>query len=80
MAIERNTDYNESEQPVMGEDDSETVDIPASLLGDKSVEPGDVIRLEVVSSDPDSEMITVKYATPKESVGGIDKAVAEFEA
>lgn len=82
MAIEYAEDS--SEAPEM--DESETIEIPASILGDAVVGPGDIVRLEVVESPEDSEMIIVRYAQPKKrekpekGMGGIDEAVAQFEA
>ena len=64
--------------------DASTATIPAALLAGKTVAPGDVIRLEVVSADGDE--IAVKYST--EDTGGdnlttepstIDKATALFD-
>ena len=95
MAIERkskmmdgpisyDTKMEDQERP--GEDESgsgepETTDIPDSLLEGQSVQPGDVIRLEVVSANPDSGTVTVKYATDTGSdEGGIDNAASKFEA
>lgn len=43
-----------------------TATIPTSLLAGQAVNPGDVVRLEVVSTDPKSGMVTVKYATSGE--------------
>lgn len=62
-------------------DEGETVDIPTSMLGGKTVSPGDVVRLEVVSVNEDSGTVTAKYATPKapEASGGIAEAVKKFE-
>ena len=62
----------------------ETVSLPASLLAGKSVTPGDVVRLEVVSVDDDGASVTVKYAAepvaeePAESVG-LEGMAAEFD-
>lgn len=44
--------------------DSETVDIPLSIIGDKEITPGDTVRLEVVSVDNEGGMFTAKYASP----------------
>ena len=53
-----NPEMPEAEEASSGE----TTSIPASIVGDQSVSPGDKIELEVVSVDGDS--ITVKYAEP----------------
>lgn len=79
MAIE----YAQAEESPMEEtpeEGSETTSIPASILGGKSVSPGDVIRLEVVKSDEDGT-VTVKYASGEEDepMGGIAGAAAKFE-
>lgn len=57
---------------------SETVDIPTTILAGQTVAPGDVIQLEVVSSDEGSGIVTVKYAQPEEPPEGISAAAAEF--
>ncbi len=54
----------------------ETATLDLSMLGGQSVNPGDVVKLEVVSVSPDDGTLTVKYAQPK--TGGVDKAAAVF--
>ena len=54
----------EPEMPEAAEGEDESTTIPMALLGGQQVAPGDVVRLEVVSSDPDSGMVTVRYAKP----------------
>lgn len=81
MPIERNTDQVYSHDTKMepeSEEGGETVEIPVSLLGGQEVAPGDVVRLEVVSSGDESGMVTVKYATEKEPEG-IEDAASQFE-
>lgn len=81
MAIEHNAGYDESPDTEMPTDDSqgETVDIPISMVMDG--QPGDVVRLEIVSRDEGSGTAKVKYATDdKETPGGIKEAAAAFEA
>jgi hypothetical protein len=69
----------EMDQPE-SESESETATIPASLIGGKTVSPGDVIRLEVVGVDEDSGEIQVKYASPKEKMRmGIDEMAGKFD-
>lgn len=75
MAIET---YSHDTPMEPEEVESETVEIPTSLLGEQTVSPGDVVRLEVVALNDDSGTVTVKYATAKDP-GGIDEAVKEFE-
>lgn len=59
MAIEK---YMSDVAPSEDDDASEeTASLPVSILAGKTVEPGDVVRLEVVSVDDGN--ITVKYAT-----------------
>lgn len=78
MAIEHAEDMGEAESPQ--EDSAETTEIPVSMLEGQSVQPGDVVRLEVVSNNEDSGTITVKYAQPKEAPGSaIDDAASKFE-
>jgi len=60
----------------------ETASIPASIVGGQEVSPGDVIRLEVVSTD--GETITVKYAQPEATEEaapkkGVEGMAAEFD-
>jgi hypothetical protein len=59
MAIER---AELSEEVEDSSDTSETSHIPVSLLAGKSVNPGDVVRLEVVNVDQDGGFVEVKYA------------------
>lgn len=77
MAIEY---ANEGSDEAMGESgdssDAETISIPKSFIANQSVEPGDVVRLEVVSVDEGG--IVVKYAQPKKSIG-IDEMASKFE-
>lgn len=47
------------------EEQAETASIPQSLLGGKTVQPGDVIRLRVISVDADNGSINVEYAHDK---------------
>ncbi len=47
-------------------EETASVQIPKSIIGDQEVKPGDVVRLEVVSVDDDNGMLNVKYAEPKE--------------
>lgn len=59
----------------------ETVSIPVSLLAGKSVAPGDVVRLEVVSLDDEGGNVVVKYATeaPAPETVGAESMAAEFD-
>lgn len=75
MAIEY-ADDGEGGSEVSAEPASETTTIPKSMIGGQSVEPGDVVRLEVVSEDEDG--IVVKYAQPKKSMG-IDEMAGQFD-
>ncbi len=60
--------------------DEQTVSLPMSILAGKSVEPGDVVRLEVVSKDDEEGNITVKYAeTPAPEKQGVSGMAAEFD-
>jgi len=77
MAIE----YAEETAPVEETTEEATASIPVSLLAGKTVAPGDVVRLEVVSMDEEGGNVTVKYAaTPKapEKVG-MESMAAEFD-
>ena len=55
----------EEELPAEEKTESSEVQIPKSIVGDQSVEPGDVVRLEVVSVDEETGMLNVKYAETK---------------
>jgi len=44
--------------------EAEAVQLPVSIVGGQSVNPGDVLRLEVVSVDGENGVINVKYAKP----------------
>lgn len=87
MAIE---EMVEEPEPIVppedGEDDSglpspeaETIDIPISLLQGKPVNPGDVVRLEVLTANADSGTITARYAVAPEKPDGIRKMASKFE-
>lgn len=71
-------DQNNAPEPA-NDSDSETVDIPVSMLMGQTVSPGDVIRLEVVTVNEDSGTVTAKYATEKKG-SAIDEAASQFEA
>lgn len=76
MAIERKEMGEETEE--VSEVSESTVDIPVSILAGQTVAPGDVIKLEVVSSDDGSGTVTVKYAAPEPEPQGIAEAAAQF--
>ena len=63
-------------------EESSEVQIPKSIVGDQSVEPGDVVRLEVVSVDEETGMLNVKYAAtkaqPEEEIT-TEKMAAKFD-
>lgn len=67
MAIER-----AEETEIVEESSEATASIPLAILQGKTVNPGDVIRLKVVSSDPESETVTVKYASDGAPLKGDD--------
>lgn len=73
MAIERAT------EPLPPESTNETVDLPASILAGQTVAPGDVVRLEVVSVDDETGMVTAKYATATPTAKGSDSMAEEFD-
>lgn len=61
-----------------------TASLPVSLLAGKSVSPGDVVRLEVVSVDDKGGHVTVKYAAepPAEEPAtkpGVEGMASEFD-
>jgi hypothetical protein len=67
-------------EPGEAQEGGDTVDVPSSMLPDQNVQPGDVIRLEVVSNNKDSGTITCKYATGNPmGGGGIAGAAQKFE-
>lgn len=51
-------------------------ELPMELLGGMEVTPGDVVRIEVVSVDPESGMWRGKYATGKPKRSAIDEAAS----
>lgn len=85
MAIEREMEMTE-EMPEEGmapesEETSETVSLPASMLGGKSVAPGDVVRLKVVDIGDDGS-VSVTYAEEPEkqkATRGQEAIAAAFE-
>lgn len=78
MAIERATYSHDTPMEPEEAVEGETVEIPTSLLGEQTVAPGDVIRLEVVTLNDDSGSVTVRYAKPNKA-SSIEKAASEFE-
>lgn len=79
MPIEYQNNEGDAPAPDLSEDVAEeTVDIPASILQGKTVNPGDVVRLEVVTADDGSGTVTVKYATEEPMKGGIREAAEQF--
>lgn len=90
MAIEKieSESFREDVMPEIDDDEldmeidddvSETIDLPLTMLNGKSAKEGDVIRLEVVSSNDDSGTVTVKYAEPKQKFDGIKEMAMKFE-
>jgi hypothetical protein len=65
----------ESKEQASGDDDTATLSI--DMLGGKQVNPGDIVRLEVTSVNPDDGTVTVKYATAGKP--GIAKAANAFD-
>ena len=57
--IERTPSSDMAEGPPA---EGEATTIPLSVLGGQSVEPGDVVRLRVVSVDEDNGTVDVEYA------------------
>jgi hypothetical protein len=65
------------ESPV--EDDSqETVTAPLSMLGGQTVQPGDVVRLKVVSVDDTNGTFDAAYDHPKKE-SGISEMASKFD-
>lgn len=70
------------ETPKVEEAVEETVQIPASMLGGKTVAAGDKVSLEVVEVDEENGVINVRYAKPKEAQPkklGVEAMAAEFD-
>ncbi len=63
------------------ESEGTTATIDAAILKGQSVSPGDRIELEVVSTDPDTGSVTVKYPeeTPAETPATIEGAASKFD-
>lgn len=70
-------DGDGSDTESASEDQSETAELPLSIVGDQPVKEGDVIRLTVVSVDQDSGTINVAYDHAKPSSDGGTDAMAE---
>lgn len=59
-----------------------TASLPVSILAGKTVAPGDVVRLEVVSLDDEGGNVVVRYAAEApapEKAEGISGMAAEFD-
>lgn len=59
-----------------------TASLPVSILAGKTVAPGDVVRLEVVSLDDEGGNVVVRYATEAPAPGGkrgMEGLAAEFD-
>lgn len=74
MAIEHAEMTEES--PDTDTEQSETAELPLSIVGGQEVKEGDVVRLRVVAVGDDS--ITVQYASPPKT-GGSDEMAKEFD-
>jgi hypothetical protein len=64
------------------QESTDSATIPASLLGGKTVKPGDEIRLEVVGIDPETETVEVRYAQAEQPIEGdttINDMAARFK-
>jgi len=75
MAIERAEEFSESEEvspDMKSEMEMEGEPLPQSLLGGKQVSPGDVVRIAVVSVDPESGTWHGKYADSKPMKSAIE--------
>jgi hypothetical protein len=80
MAIERAEESSEIEMNSPMEMDGE--ELPMSLTGGKDISPGDVVRIQVVSVDPENGTWRGKYAetAPKRSAIDMTAAGEEMEA
>ena len=68
----------ESPDTDAAKEQSETAELPLSILGGKEAAEGDVVRLKVVSVDSDNGTLTVAYASePK--MGGSEGMAREFD-
>lgn len=70
------------ETPEVEEAVEETVQIPASMLGGKTVTAGDTVSLEVVEVDDENGFINVRYAKPAKAQPkklGVEAMAAEFD-
>lgn len=65
------------EQPESGE--SQTTTIDSSILGGQEVEPGDVVRLKVVSVDQENGTIELAYDHPSKHGDMMDEMAGKFD-
>ncbi len=61
------------------EEAAEAVTIPMSLLGGKTVAPGDTVMLKVTSVNDEDGTVGVEYATETPEAGGVESLAAEFD-
>ena len=81
MAIESVEELNETEEvSPESEMEMEGEELPISLLGGMTVEPGDVVRLSVVSVDADTGTWRGKYASDKPKASAIDEMASVFKS
>lgn len=86
MAIERygNSTRGEMETPAEGnpaaETEEETAMVPMSILAGQEVSEGDVVRLRVVSVDPENETVELAYAHgPKRRNAELEDMASKFD-
>lgn len=79
MAIERRVEELDESSDVSEDVSLEGSELPMELLGGMDVSPGDVVRIEVISVDPESGMWRGKYSTDKPERSAIDEAVSSNE-
>lgn len=63
----------------MPESGGEGEPLPMSLLAGNQVKPGDVVKLEVVSVDPEGQTWFGKYASEKPAGGAIARSASKFD-
>lgn len=78
MAIESRAEELSETEGMSSEMEMEGEELPFSLLGGQEVEPGDVVRITVVSVDPESGSWRGKYATGAPARSAIDETAEEI--
>jgi len=77
MSPEPEGSMESNDNPTEEKSEGETAEIPMSMVRDG--QPGDVVRLTIVSRNDDSGTATVKYAEEMKMGSSIKEAASKFE-